>query len=68
MTVRENVHPIIDQLPESRLPEIVDYLNELSDDLPLSAETKAAIGEGLRDIEAGRTVSIETVRPGFSKT
>jgi predicted transcriptional regulator len=41
------------KLDHGQLPPIIDEENE---------ETLAAIDEGLRDAEAGRTVSIEEVR------
>jgi hypothetical protein len=62
MTVRENVHQLIDALPEDRLSDLLDYLAELSDTDELSAETQAAIDEGLDDIRNGRTVSLEEYR------
>ena len=62
MTVRENVHQLVDTLPEDRLADLLDYLADLNDTDEVSAETKAAIGEGLEDIRAGRTITIEEHR------
>jgi len=62
MTVRENVHQLIDTLPEDRLADVFDYLANLSDTDDISAETEAAIEEGLGDIRAGRTITIEEYR------
>ena len=63
MTVRENVHQIVDTLPDERLEDVLDYLAELSEpDQPLSAETRAAIEEGLDDIRNGRTISLDEYR------
>jgi predicted transcriptional regulator len=62
MTVRENVHQLVDTLPEDRLADVLDYLADLNDTDEVSAETKAAIGEGLEDIRAGRTITIEEYR------
>jgi hypothetical protein len=63
MTVRENVHRIIDALPEEHLADVLDYLADLRDqDAALSSETKAAIDEGLDDIRNGRTISLEEYR------
>jgi predicted transcriptional regulator len=62
MTVRENVHQLVDTLPEDRLVDVLDYLADLNDTDEVSAETKAAIGEGLEDIRAGRTITIEEYR------
>jgi hypothetical protein len=63
MTVRENVHQIVDTLPDERLEDVLDYLAALSEpDEPLSAETRAAIEEGLDDIRNGRTISLDEYR------
>jgi hypothetical protein len=63
MTVRENVHQLVDTLPEERLNDVLDYLEELGEpDEALSAETKAAIEEGLDDIRSGRTITLEEYR------
>jgi hypothetical protein len=63
MTVRENVHRIVDTLPDERLEDVLDYLAELNEpDGPLSAETRAAIEEGLDDIRNGRTIALDEYR------
>jgi hypothetical protein len=63
MTVRENVHQLVDTVPEERLADVLDYLAELQDgEEPLSAETEAAIEEGLDDLRHGRTVTLEEYR------
>jgi predicted transcriptional regulator len=63
MTVRENVHQVVDQLPEDRLEDVLDYLAELSElDEPLSDESLAALQEGLEDIRNGRTVPLDEYR------
>jgi predicted transcriptional regulator len=62
MTVRENVHQLVDTLPQDRLEDALDYLADLNDTDEMSTETKAAIEEGLEDIRAGRTVTIEDYR------
>jgi predicted transcriptional regulator len=63
MSVRENVHQIVDALPEDRLADVLDYLADIQDtDEQFSAETKAAIDEGLADIHAGRTMTLEEYR------
>jgi predicted transcriptional regulator len=62
VTVRENVHQLVDTLPEDRLADVLDYLADLNDTDDVSAETEAAIEEGLEDIRAGRTIPIEEYR------
>jgi len=63
MTVRDNVHQLVDTLPEERLADVLDYLAELKDgEEPLSSETEAAIEEGLDDLRHGRTITLEEYR------
>ena len=62
MTLLENVHQLVDTLPEDRLADVLDYLADHNDTDEVSAETKAAIGEGLEDIRTGRTITIEEYR------
>jgi hypothetical protein len=50
MTVRENVHQLVDALPEERLADVRDCIADLRDeDTTLSPETAAAIEQGLDD-------------------
>jgi predicted transcriptional regulator len=62
MTVRENVHQLVDTLPEDRLADVLDFLAELNDTGEVSAETQAAIEEGLEDVRNGRTITLEEYR------
>jgi hypothetical protein len=63
MTVCDNVHQLVDTLPEERLRDVLDYLAELHDgEEPLSAETEAAIEERLEDLRCGRTITLEEYR------
>ena len=63
MTVRENVHQIVDLLPDESLDGVLDYLAEISEpEEALSAETRAGIAEGLEDIRQGRTVTLNEYR------
>jgi hypothetical protein len=59
MTVRENVHQLVDTLPEERLEDILDYINLIEDDDTLNPEEQAAVERGLEDIRQGRTISLE---------
>jgi hypothetical protein len=63
MTVRENVHQLVDTLPDERLDDVLDYLADLREpDESVSAETEAAIEEGLEDVRNGRTISLGDYR------
>ena len=63
MTVRENVHQLVDALSEDRLAEALDYSTELDDtDDILSPEAEAAIDEALEDVRQGRTITLEEYR------
>jgi hypothetical protein len=59
MNVRENVHQLIDALPEERLADVRDYIADLQGgDTALDSATAAAVEEGLDDIRNGRTISL----------
>lgn len=62
MTVRENVHQLVDTLPEDRLEDALNLLDQLDDDDTLTSDEEAAIEEGLEDIRQGRTISLEELR------
>ena len=63
MTVRENVHQIVDLLPDESLDDVLDYLAEISEpEEELTVETRAGIAEGLADIGQGRTITLEEYR------
>ncbi|HEY6342250.1 MAG TPA: hypothetical protein VIY49_12215 [Bryobacteraceae bacterium] len=62
MSVRENVHQLIDALPEERLDDVLDYLADLNDTEELSDDTRAAIEQGLADIRNGRAITLEEYR------
>ena len=63
MTVRENVHQVVDALPEDRMADVLDYLADLQDTgASVSPETQAAIEEGLDDIRKGRTIPLQEYR------
>ncbi len=66
MTVREELHRILDELPEEELADVRQFIDDLKagseGEEPLDSETLAAIQEGLEDIKAGRTVSWDQVK------
>lgn len=60
MTIREKVHSLVERLSEENLRHVQEFIDELngeSESLP--QETLSAIEEGLRDLQAGRTISLE---------
>ena len=66
MTVRDELHTIVDELPEDELLELREFVNDMRADTEeeetVTAESLAAIREGLEDLRAGRTVSREQVK------
>ena len=63
MTVRENIHQLVDTLPDGRLEDALEYLTELGEpEEPLSAEILAAVEEAREDYRRGRTISIDELR------
>lgn len=66
MATREELRRMLDRLPESQLPVLQEYFDDLrdSDDEVLSPQTESAVREGLDDIRGGRVVSLEEYRRG----
>lgn len=63
MTAREQIHKLVDALPEQKLPQLREIIEELtSEDGSLSEKTREAIREGLDDIQRGDTISVEEYR------
>jgi hypothetical protein len=68
MTVKEELHQLIDRLPEDRLEHARELLDELGgvqldvDEVPLSQSELDSIARSLEDIKAGRTASFEQVK------
>ncbi len=66
MTAREELHKLVDALAEPELRQVRQFIEDLrvqaNDAEPLSAETLAAIREGLEDIERGNTMTVEEYR------
>ena len=67
MTVRDELHMIVDELPEEQLLELRWILKDLKTgtaeaEETVSSESLAAILEGLEDFKAGRTVNWEQIK------
>jgi len=62
MIVRDNLHKIVDALPEDRLTDLRDNLDDLQDGETSMADKNAAIEEGLDDIRNGRATTLAEYR------
>ena len=63
MTVREELHQLVDQLPEDQAERARGWLENLrdaadEDRLALDAEALASMDRGLADVAAGRVKSL----------
>jgi predicted transcriptional regulator len=78
MTTREKAHKLLDELPESEIEPVVEFIvsrgddpvtaafrDAPEDDEPWTEEDEAAAAEGRADIAAGRTVSLEEIKREF---
>jgi predicted transcriptional regulator len=68
MSPREEVHRLVDAMPEEALQGLLESLKagDGTDDEPLSSDDVAAIRRGLDDIQAGRVVARTEVRRQYS--
>jgi O6-methylguanine-DNA--protein-cysteine methyltransferase len=77
VATKQDLHRLIDELPESAVPKAAEFLEELSDELaglpaslrdapwddePETPEEQEAVRQALEDIRAGRVVSHEEAR------
>jgi predicted transcriptional regulator len=61
MTVKEELHRLIDELPEAQARDLLGDLRDAADadGPPLDAEALASLDRGLADIAAGRVKPLE---------
>lgn len=60
MSTRDEIQLIVSRLPDEKLDEVRELLEEFtSENEAVTNETEAAIGEGLNDIQSGRTVTLD---------
>jgi len=68
MTAKEELHRLIDRLPDDRLEHARELLDELGaakldvDEAPLTQAEADSITRSLQDIKAGRTVNFERIK------
>ena len=72
MSIKEELHRLVDELREDQCEEARRILQDLCakngaepNDGPLSPETLAAVEEGLADIQAGRTITLEELESKY---
>ncbi len=64
MAARQELHRLVDTLPDEQLQDLREYLADLhqSAEEALSPATEAAVQEGLEDIRRGRVIPLEEYR------
>ena len=65
MPLKEALHKLVDQLPETEMPVAVRFLELLcadTDQEPLSADDRAAIQRARDDVRQGRSVSLDELK------
>lgn len=72
MSVREDLHKLVDQLPDDAAQDVLQYARFVltleaapEDDEPLTDEDLAALSEAEQDIKAGRVTPHEEVKARF---
>ena len=56
---RDQLHAIVDGLPDDLLPDAISALTHLEDDEPLTAQEAEDVQSALDDIEHGRMISLK---------
>jgi hypothetical protein len=65
MTVKEDLHRLVEELPASQFDEARQRLEDLRDssttvdDEPLTEEDRASVERGMQDIRAGRVKTLD---------
>lgn len=59
MTVREELHKLIDTLADDQIADLRQYIDELRGEETLDESTLAAIREGLDDVQHGRVMDLD---------
>ncbi len=65
MTAREDLHRLVDTLPDEQVDHARKLLEDLSnpdDDWPLTPEAEESVNRGLEDIRAGRVTPWEDIK------
>ncbi len=63
MTVKEEIHALVDELPEDAAAEVLDYLHWLTAETEtLSEEELARVQRGEEQIARGEYVTLEELR------
>lgn len=64
MAARQELHRLVDTLPDEQLQDLREYLEDLreSSEEDLSPATEAAVQEGIEDIRRGRVIPLEEYR------
>jgi hypothetical protein len=80
VVTKEDIHKLIDQIPEDTLPDVVRYLEEIraesdpflkylesvpEEDEPVSEEEARAIDEAKAEVARGEVYSLEEIRREF---
>ena len=80
MAIKDDLHRLVDELPQDELltaKRYLEYLRNMSDPLlktlmeapmddePETAEEKAAVAEAYEDLAAGRVVTFEDIKREF---
>ncbi len=62
MTAKEELHQLVEEMPEQRARELLEELRDTCasvDDEPLSEEDVASIERGMEDVRAGRVKPLD---------
>jgi hypothetical protein len=62
MSVKEELHRLVDTLPEDEAARLLRDLQDAMDDEPLSSADLASIDHGLEDLRVGRSISLAELK------
>jgi hypothetical protein len=65
MSVKEELHRLVDTLPEDEAARLLRDLQDAMDDEPLSSADLASIDHGLEDLRVGRSISLAELKKKY---
>jgi hypothetical protein len=64
MSVREELHRLVDTLPEDQVQRLLHELQDTGDE-PLTSADIAAVDRGLGDLRAGRSITLDDLKAKY---
>lgn len=65
MSVKEELHRLVETLPEDEAAHLLKVLRDEMDDEPLTPQDLTALQRGLEDLDAGRSITLAELKQKY---